>query len=192
MEFEEMQLIWNDQKEERMFAIDETALHATIRRKGEAVGRKVGLLEWMMIGVNMVVALVLLGDAYRDGAATYQYLIAGVYFAYGIFALIRRLLRRRELVQFDDSLRGDLDRAIWQVEYLIRNSRGLVLWYLGPLLLVIAIGVYVGNGALWGLWLLLLLAPVTYFASRWEINRFYVPKKRELEALRQKLLAADS
>lgn len=192
MEYEEMQLIWNDQTEERMFAIDEAALHAAIRRKGAKAGRLVGLLEWIMIGTNLVVALVLTVDALRDGGPTFQYGIAAAYFAYSVVALIRRLLRRQKLVDFDQSLRGDLDKAIWHTDYLIRQSRSLIFWYLLPLLFIIAISTYFVNQAYWVVVLMIVLLPATYYGSRWEINKFYLPKKRELEALKEQLLAADA
>lgn len=191
MEFEEMQLIWNDQNDEKLFAIDEAALHAQIRRKGESIGRKVDILEWIMIGVNFVVAIVLTLEAVRDGGPAFQYVIAAVYLGYSIIAAVRRLARRREILPFPDTLLGDLDKALWQTNYLIRQSQALLYWYLIPLLSVVTVLLYVAEGQLWPLGMAVLLILLSYFGGRWEVNKFYMPKKREMEQLRKQLLAAE-
>jgi len=40
--------------------------------------------------------------------------------------------------------------------------------------------------------LFLLLTPVTYLAQRWEFNKFHLPKKHNLEVLREKLTAQEN
>ena len=45
MEFEDMRKIWDEQKGETMYVIDETALHKSVSRKKDAVSRKINRLE---------------------------------------------------------------------------------------------------------------------------------------------------
>ena len=40
MEFEEMQILWNSQNNEKLYAINEDALYAQIKRKGQSIDRK--------------------------------------------------------------------------------------------------------------------------------------------------------
>ncbi len=187
MEFEEMQVIWNAQNEERLYAIDETALAAQITRRSRWLDRKLTLIDWIMIGVNLGVGIVLLIDGLQGDDPVVQYLMPAAYLAFFVIAIARRLLRRQDEKQFEDTMLGELDRAIWRVDYLITQGRSLVLWYLLPLLLLFGIVAYRNEKLLWAVALFVILLPITYVAGRWEVNRFYLPKKRSLEALRDTL-----
>ncbi|MCO5188479.1 MAG: SoxR reducing system RseC family protein [Anaerolineae bacterium] len=87
---------------------------------------------------------------------------------------------------------GDLDKAIWQIDYLIRQTRAMLIWYLIPLLVFIILVLGWGNGSLWAALLALVVIPLAYFGGRWEVNKFYLPKKRSLESLRATLLEAET
>ena len=92
---------------------------------------------------------------------------------------------------FDESILGELDKAVWQSDYLIKQSRSMIFWYLLPALLVVN-GTMILNGKPWtALLLTAVTLPVTYFGGRWEVNKFYLPKKRELEMLRETLLQVE-
>ena len=67
----------------------------------------------------------------------------------------------------------------------------MMYWYLLPTILVALVTVTLNAGFVWALGLILLAGPVAYFGGRWEINNWYLPKKRELESLRELLLQAD-
>ncbi|MCO5183861.1 MAG: SoxR reducing system RseC family protein [Anaerolineae bacterium] len=192
MEFEEMQAIWDSQNEEKLYAINEAALHEQIRRKGRSVERKVDILEGIMMGVNLLVAIVLTVDAVIDGEPLRFYLIPAAYFAYFIVGLVWRMRRSRAQVQFEPTMVGDLDKAIWQIDYLIRQTRAMLIWYLIPLLVFIILVLGWGNGSLWAALLALVVIPLAYFGGRWEVNKFYLPKKRSLESLRATLLEAET
>lgn len=189
MEFEEMQIIWNEQKNEKLFAINEAAMHKHIQRKGRSVDHLLGFVEWAMIIANLVVVIVLTVDALQEGGPDYQYFISAVYFAYSIYAVFRRLRRRKEEVPFEPTMLGELDKAIWRLDYLIRQSKSIVYWYMLPLTLIIAASFLLNDNLIWALAFMLVLVPVTIFGPQWEINKWYLPKKRELEALRETLLA---
>ncbi len=187
MEFEEMQIIWNTQNDEKMYAINEAALYAQIKNKGQSIERKATLVEAIMIGTNLIVGVVLILDALGDRSQVGQLVIAALYLAYAVIALARRLLRHKAVVHFDQTLLGELDKAIWQTDYLIRQGMSMAVWYLLPLLVVSSIVLIFNGKLLLAIGLLVVLLPATYVASRWEINRYSLPKKRSLEALRETL-----
>jgi hypothetical protein len=191
MEFEEMQIIWNRQKDARLFAIDEDALYRYIQGKSRSTGRWLRLVEWMMIAVNLIAGILLAADAIRDGGPILLYAIAAMYLAYSVVGVFRRLSRRSQEVQFEDTMLGELDKGIWRIDYLIRQGHSLILWYLLPLL-VVATAVFLLNGKLLLALAMLLLLPLTYFGGRWETERWHRPKKQSLEALRETLLAAEA
>ncbi len=189
-EFEAMQIIWDRQTDEKMYAIDESALHAQIKAKSQSIERKVDLFEWIMIGVNLIVAIVLVIDAVRDMNLWFEYLPAAAYLGFAVYSVYRRLARRRDEIHFDETMLGELDKAIWRINYLITQTRTIIFWYLVPLMLVFALTAVLNARLWWAIGLPLALLPLTYLASRWEIRRFYLPKKKAMESLREKLLAA--
>ena len=65
----------------------------------------------------------------------------------------------------------------------------MILWYLLPLMAVFSVIAFFEAKLLWAFGIAILVILTTFFGSRWEINKFYMPKKRELEDLRKKLLA---
>jgi hypothetical protein len=188
MEFEEMQIIWNTQNDENLYAINETALHAQIKRKGQSIERKLTWIETIMIAVNLIVGIVLTLDTLADNDQALQFIFPVLYLAYSFYALYRRLVRRKGVVRFDDTMLGELDKALWKTNYLIRQSWSMILWYLLPLLLTFSIFAFINAKLAWAAAMMFVLLPATTFATRWEINKFYLPKKRALEALRAKLL----
>jgi hypothetical protein len=190
MTFEEMQAIWNGQNGEKFFAIDETALHAYIQRKRRAISNLVEVFEWTMIAFNLIVGMALVTNLLRDNKPGAPFILPVVffYFAYSAYALVQRLRRRAAETRFTPTLLGELDKAIWQIDYLIRQGRSMTIRYVLPLVLVVSITVFYSQRPLWVLVMTLMLIPLSYFAPRWEINKWYLPKKRDLESLREKLL----
>lgn len=191
MEFEEMKLIWDSQNNEPLYAIDQEALYRKISRKGRSVTRALDFLDWLMIGMNLLVALLLLFDAFQESSPGYEYALPVVYLAIFVYALYRRFARRQEVGEFDETILGELEKAIWQADYLIRQSRSMVFWYLLPVFLVADV-VLILKGNLWlALALTAVVLPLAYVGGRWEVRKWHLPKKQELEALREMLLQAE-
>src|SRR6185503_13464068 len=190
MKFEEMQVIWNSQNGEKLFAINEIALHTYIQRKRRTINTLLEIFEWTMIALNLVVGIALVTNLLRDNKPGALLILPVVffYFAYSAYALVQRLRRRAAETRFKPTLLGELDKAIWQLDYLIRQGRSMTLRYVLPLVLVVSITAIYSPKPLWALVMTLTLIPISYFAPRWEINKWYLPKKRDLESLREKLI----
>jgi hypothetical protein len=187
MEFEEMQVIWNEQNNEKMFAINEAALHKYIKGKSRSVNHLMQFAEWAMIAGNLLVVIILTWDAINEGGPTYQYFIAGMYLVYSVVGLIRRLLRKQAEIVFEPTILGEVDKALWQVNYLIRQSKSLVYWYIIPLTVVVSSSFLLNGKYGWAVLFLLVLIPASLLGSQWETNKLYLGKKRELEQLRATL-----
>lgn len=189
MEFEEMKVIWNSDNQEKLYAINEDALYSYIKRKGHSVNRTLEIIEFLMMVVNLGVGIVLFVDMVRGNGQLYEYILPAMYLAYTIYFFIRRLTRRQEAARFEETMVGEVDKALWQIDYLIKQSQGLVVWYLVPIMLVAAVTLFFSaSNPLWALAVLVVLVPAAYFGGRKEIVKCYLPKKRELEALRAKLV----
>ncbi|WP_420627288.1 hypothetical protein [Candidatus Leptofilum sp.] len=186
-----MKLIWDSQNNEPLFAIDQEALHNRIQDKGKAVASSLNKFELFMIGMNLVVGIVLMADVFADDGAAFEYVLPTIYLLFFAYSIYRRYAHKQEVRQFAPTILGDLDKALWQVNYLIKQNREMMIWYLLPILMVVFVTVLLNAGFVWSLGLILLAAPVAYFGGRWEVNNWYLPKKRELESLRQLLVKAD-
>ena len=191
MEFEEMQVLWNEQNNEKMFAINESALHKYIQGKSRSVNHLMQVAEWAMIITNLIVVIILGIDAYNEGGPNYQYFIAGIYFIYALIGLVRRLRRKNAQVEFEPTLLGEVDKALWQIDYLISQSRSIIYWYILPLAVVVSASFLFNGKFIWAILFLLVLIPAGFLGAHWEVNKSYLPKKRELESLRRTLLAPE-
>ena len=187
MNFEDLQVIWNSQNNEKMYAINEEALHTYIQGKGRSINHLLNLFEFVLIGANLFGAVLLILGALDKSIPSPQFILSVFYLAFAIYGLIRRLMRRNEEKPFAHTLLGELDKAIWQIDYLQRQSRNMILWYLCPLTLIIG-GMSFFNPRLFRAFVLLLfIIPVAYIIQRWEFNKFHLPNKHNLEILREKL-----
>lgn len=191
MEFDEMKLIWDSQNNEPLFAINQEALHNRIQDKGQAVASSLNKIDMFMIAMNLVVGILLMMDTFFENGAIFEYVLPVLYLFFFAYSIYRRYAHQQEVRHFAPTVLGDLDKALWQVNYLIKQSREMMWWYLLPTLLVASVTLTLNVGFVWALGLILLAGPVAYFGGRWEVNKWYLPKKRELEALRQLLLQAE-
>jgi hypothetical protein len=191
MEFTEMKIIWDSQNEEKLYAINESALYEQIKRKGKSVGQLLRRFDVVMIGVNVLVAVLLLVMARINDADTSDYLLSVVYLAYALVALGWRWSRRQEDIHFASTMLGELDKAIWQINYLIRRSRELIVVYMLPLTLLTGGKLLYEGEPLFALAIVFVMGSACFLTDRWDIKKCYLPQKQSLEALRATLAAEE-
>lgn len=192
MEFEELQVIWDQQKERTMYAIDEEALQKHVERYGRDLGRMVETFEVSMIFFAICTAILTVRDPVLRGI-DYHELSWGVMFVMvAVYLAVGRVRRRRRDAGFEPTLLGDVRKAIARVDYQIERHRSFVWWFIAPAVVGSAIS-YAVNGANKPMWVWGLLA--LSFPVAWGVVRLsslpLFPKKRELEALRDKLTTAE-
>lgn len=187
MNFEDMQALWKNQNDEKLFAVNEAVLYEALQRKGRVINHLVGFLEGVMIVLNLTIGIALVVDVLRENGVVYRLLVPIIYLLSCLYALSRRIKRRAGEVHFEQTLLGELDKAIWRVDYLIQQGRSITFYYMIPLALTVLITSFVEQKLLWAAGLMLIMIPLSYFGTRWEINKWYVPRKRALESLRQTL-----
>lgn len=192
MDFEEMQVIWNNQNNEKMYAINENMLHAYVKKKGKSINNTLNLFEFILIGVNLFVGIWLTIESLDNDPLSNQLILAVFYLAFAVYGLTRKLMRRNEEKPFDHTILGELDKAIWRVDYLMRQSLNTIIWYLVPLILILGVMTIFDTRLLMPTIMLIVVTVITYFAHRWEFKKFHLPKKHNLEALREKLTAQEN
>lgn len=191
MDFEELQVIWNSQNSEKMYVVNENALHTYIKRKGQSIKHTLNFFEFILIGVNLAVGIWLTIESLDNNPLSNQLILAVFYLAFAVYGVIRRFMRRNEEKPFDHTMVGELDKAIWRIDYLMRQSWTIFVWYLLPLTLILGAMSFF-DPRLWptfGMMIVVVIA--TYFGYRWEYQKFHQPKKHNLETLRKKLTTQD-
>jgi hypothetical protein len=123
---------------------------------------------------------------------------AVLWFHTAIYHYVSRKRQERRERRFASSLRGDLEREMASTEHQIRLTRSVLWWGLLPvwtatfLLLFVSSRLQGGRGwqVLAMVAVLLALAVVDFRWRQRPLERDLLPRKRELEALREKLDAA--
>jgi hypothetical protein len=216
MDFNEMKMIWDSQNQEPLYAMNETALQAIIQRKNQESDRCLSRCFATEITIGVVcgaLMFVCAGALFFDDSALLATLprmkltasawdivalvvAGGIWFYYSAYMYRARKRQQRRVEIFDSSLRGDLERALFQTEFQIALARNIVWWGLVP--------VWVA-GTLWVTTLLHLKAAAPVWAyvfmaaliigslvvvvigKQRSIANKFEPRRRELDSLRAKL-----
>ena len=190
MEFDEMKVVWDSQEGKRMYAVDEAALHAMVRRRGRSIARcviwfeLVGVLGALLLGAAILSEPLFERHDYHQIPGGLMWLMVSVYLLMG------RLKRLRSERGFDDSLRGDLDKAIARIDYQVDRLRMFVWWYVLPIVAgsVFSFVWLYGKKPVWIWPALVVCLVVGWLEMRYKVRHRYLPRKRELEGLREKLV----
>ncbi len=192
MNFEEMQVLWDSQRERPLYAFDSDALARLIGRQSRKISCTVRFVERMMIAGTLALAGFLAFEPLVRGTDRHQLPGALLFLASSAYLATRALRRRRGEQRFESTLLGDLDRTIAQNRYHTELSRSFALWFLLPAAVVCVLrfaareprSYAVAAVALAGL-------ALSYALARYELRCVHLPKQRELESLREKLAAPE-
>lgn len=187
MEFDQMKKIWDEEKKENLFVINEEAMKRSITSKKRAANREVNVTEIGLMIVNSITAAILLIDAIMDNEPWPSYLGVGIMlFTVGYLLYIRKKRQKADNT-FDRTMLGELDHAISNVESTISIGKTMIYWYLLPAGLFIIIKMMV-QGASVEKWLFVLAAFILgHLVSNWGVKKQHIPKLKKLQQLRAKL-----
>jgi hypothetical protein len=187
MEFEEMQKFWNEQKGETMYAINETALHRSVTHKKDVVSRRINRVEIMISIINGLAGAFLFVLAVIRPHML-NFINAGIIVATVSYIQYFRWKRKKAENTFDRSMLGELDHAISNANFMIRFNYLMRVGYVIPLSVVCISALIVGE-ATWEKWLITTGALLlSFLLFRWEQRTCNVPSKKQLLALKKKLM----
>ncbi|MDA7915935.1 hypothetical protein N9B94_01720 [Verrucomicrobia bacterium] len=189
MKFDELKVIWDSQTNEPLYAIDHDAMHQSIRREGKDIQKVLTIFEAMSMLILFTLGIVIGSEPFFEGHDYHQYIDATVYIAIGSYLAMEFRRRRREGAAFDDSLLGDLDRAIFHVNTQIRRFSIFPFFVVGPMaiLCLAKLPMYYASKPMW-LWPMMALCFFgTWHALRNDVKKTHIPRKESLIALREKI-----
>jgi hypothetical protein len=152
MDFEALKVIWDSQNHEPLYAVNETALHASVRRRNRAFQRRIFWRDVREIGIGLAAGAGffvfgwMLAFASKDrwrslsgsgfeisrGDALMMLTASGLWLFYAGYQLVGRKRQENRERLFESSLRGDLCRTLAQTEYQIQLARSAVWWGVVP------------------------------------------------------------
>jgi Ca2+/Na+ antiporter len=183
MKFDEMKNIWCSQDDEPLYAINEEALHKSIKSQKERAGRLNNIGDFSLIAACIAVAVM-----YSIHSSTiYDYLIVIVMLLYSGYVWYSRTRRKKQEQTFGHTMLGDLNHAISGVKYRTWRTKSLVWRFLAPIYGLYFLDMFQTGASLWSWVALAAVFVLTALASRWQYNRCNMPRLQELEALRDKL-----
>ena len=184
MEFDEMKKIWDAQNNQPLYVIDEKALQNRLQRKRTSFF--VNIADWILIISYLACVSLLVGvNSFRPRANVFLFLVAAWMLAIVVYLVVIRIRRIKGGRRFDRSIHGDLDHAIYLINYQMRIAQ-VLNWNLLPVgVLIIFSG--------WGTGKLLLTSAVilvgyslVFYASSKSLSG-HRRRKRALQVLKAKL-----
>ncbi|MFT7678323.1 MAG: hypothetical protein ACI8QC_002309 [Planctomycetota bacterium] len=191
MNFEEMQVIWDSQEEQPMYAFDLDAMHREVQRKAGRIERAVSVTELSMIALMFVVAGAHAADPVLDGTHTYKFFGSAVLLMVAAWMWGKRVRRLKGEVQYEASLRGDIDRSLSQVNYHLGLANGFRWWFLMPAALIFITDMSLADSGPTAMRILVAVGSIAlaFGLASLEPRCVHLPNKRALESLKAKLLS---
>ena len=189
MNLDELKVIWDSQNEEPLYTLDRDAVHKGVKNEGKAIQFCLNMFEYISLLILFVLGIVVGSEPLFEGHAFHQYIDAAIYLAIGTFLALELRRRKRDEKQFDDSMIGDLDRAIFQLEVQNRRYRMFPWIVLGPMVLltIVKLPMYYDSKPLWLAPTALLCLFGTIGILRHELKVKLEPKVKALNEVRDKL-----
>lgn len=215
MDFEEMKVIWDSQKQAPLYAMNQTALHAVVRRRNEEFQRSASRCYTIEIGAGLASGALMLAFAgvLAFGDPTWlasqrwmkvaispwhvaALMTAGViWVGFGAFMIAARKRQLRREESFTATLSGDVERALSQVAFQISTARNILRWGIASsavaAVLWVGVAFHLMKSSTQTLIVMMVGVALAFAAdavrkSR-SITKRYQPRQQELESLRNKL-----
>lgn len=187
MEFEEMQKIWNEQKGETMYAINEATLHNSVTRKKNAAIKRINKVEIGLMIINSLCSIYLFADA-LDDPHYWNFIGSAMMMITVVYVALSRHKRKKSENIYDRSIVGELDHAIANTDSIIHFSRMMIIGYLIPFT-VFYVGKMIVLNAPPNNWLLIVgMYLLAFILIQWERKKMHIPRKENLVSLKKMLL----
>ena len=188
MELEELQKVWNEQKGENMYTINEASLRKMISRKKDAAARHVNRTEIGLIIITLVLGSIITIKALLNEEGLWDLGGGIVILMTTFFVAIARYKRKKSENNFDRSMIGEIDHAIANTQSVIQISYSMLVWYMLPVG-VFTYGQMIFAGVSLDKFLLITgMFILALFRIFWERNHCHIPRKERLLKLREKLM----
>ena len=203
MNFEDLKVIWDQQNEQPLYVIDQHALHASVQKRTAEIDKSVEVFEYVMMGVLLFVAAMAAGKRLLTSSdldwldwVTVGLTIIVAVVAVASLARARRQRLRQELA-FESTIVGNVDKAIFQLDYQFAKFKTFHHWFALPMALILILRLTKTEFQFSDLWgkevilvaLMYVLSMLVCYGSIWFEKRcLSLPERKSLIAIREKLV----
>lgn len=186
MEFEEMQKVWDEQKGENMYIINESALHRSVTCKKDAASKRINheeVITSLIIGLTAIILII----AAFHGGHNWAFISSGIMAIDLAYIQYFRWKRKKAENKFDRTLLGELDHTILNTNSVIRFYVFMIIGFLIPLCSIYILKMFV-EGATLDKGIILIGVPILcVLFVQWILKKLRGYRKRHLLDLRKKL-----
>lgn len=197
MIFEDLEIIWRDEKSHPSHTLDDEALRRIVLERARNYRSRIFRRDVSDVGVHALVAALLFGvciwGVMREGGALFQdmgplLVIAIGYTFASSFRLTSRLRQKRREEKFDDTIRGNLQKLTANAEYQIQLHKKYMWWYVAPVVPgFVLLAASFRNSGPEAFGFMTVTTCIVFWFIIWGNNRSIrtelVPQKEELESL---------
>ncbi len=187
MEFEDLQKIWDTQNNKPMYVINEEALHRRILSKKNKASWSSNVTEVGLVIVAMVTSTYIFFKRFGDGDL-FAVLPGVALLLTAVYVIVSRFRRKKIEKQFDQTMLGDLDHAISNVDFEVKRAKTFIWWYIIPIAIPVFLNMYLKEASLWKWALIIGCFILSYVVVQFGLNKAQLPRKDALQALRKKLM----
>lgn len=190
MNFEEMQMIWDTQKNQRLYAIDNDALTRLVEKDSVAINRDLKSLELAAIAVLIGLGIATLVDTFFNGEEYFQLFSVAFDFVAAGYLWTRRRRRESKLQNDPSNLLQRVEMAMSQVRSTIQCGQDLacVFSLFAVYGVSIRIWIYGWRGSEVKLAAAMFCIVLLFVCMKVSERTTHAPRLRNLGALRTKLL----
>ena len=134
MDFSQFQMIWNEENERSMFAIDREALRKLVDQEAKSIRFGLRSFEKTTIASFFILSLVVGSEPLFEGHDYYQYYEAAIFFVVSVIMFFRCRSRAACEADFGSSLVEEVNLAIWRQESLIARLKEYAWFAITPML----------------------------------------------------------
>jgi hypothetical protein len=170
--------------------IDDTRIESRIRESVQHAEWEATLFEYAFVLIFGMLALVTCIDAIIDREPIYSYFSPAISFGIALYVYFGRQHRLSEQANFGDSMIDFIGQGIASTDYQIARVKNFLWWFVVPSMLAAAVNMYYTfqGRPLW-VWIIQPVGLlVAYVVMQVAMRNAYLPKKRELEGLRDRFL----
>ena len=142
MNFDDLKIIWDEEKSRPSCVVDEEALHRLVGERVSTFRNTIFWRDFMEVAVSVVLTFLFLGRAFSGASewggllslhcVAHYLVVLGLAFLSTYLLVTRHRQARRER-EFDESVQGNLRKLISNVTFQIGLLKSVAWWYLGPL-----------------------------------------------------------
>ncbi|MEM9367084.1 MAG: hypothetical protein AAGD07_13905 [Planctomycetota bacterium] len=202
MDIEDLKVVWDQQNDQPLYVVDPDALHASVEKRTARIDEAVGVYEFVMIGVLLFVGGMSAGKRlvtssvldWLDWVTIVLTVLVAVASAGMLFRQRQRRLHQER--DFESTMIGDVDRAIFQLDLQASRLKSFHYWFALPMALVLILRLAKTEFRLHDLFaretlsvlaMYVLSLAVCYVSIWFELRWQTLPSRKRLVSIRAKL-----